>query len=95
MNKDYTSQVCPQCEAHTGKKDLKDRVHSCPECGYTTHRDVAAAQIVRNRGLSGVGGILDNKEIACGDNLTGTGNSLVKSLRSRKKGGEARIYPAS
>jgi putative transposase len=89
VNKDYTSQVCPQCDAHTGKKELKDRVHSCPECGYTTHRDVAAAQIVRNRGLSGVGRILDNKEIACGDGLTGTGNSLVKSPRSRKKSGEA------
>ena len=40
---------------------------------------------------SGVGRILEGKEIACGDGLTGTGNSLVKSLRSRKKGGEARL----
>ena len=95
VNKDYTSQVCPQCDAHTGKKDVSTLVHSCPECGYTTHRDVAAAQIVRNRGLSGVGRILDKKEIACGDGLTGTRNGLVKSQRSRKKGGEARIYPAS
>ena len=89
VDKDYTSQVCPQCDTHTGKKDLNVRIHSCPECGYTTPRDVAAAQIVRNRGLSEVGRILDNKEIACGDGLAGTGNSLVKSLRSRKKGGEA------
>jgi len=95
VNKDYTSQVCPQCDTHTGKKDLKDRVHSCPECGYTAHRDVAAAQIVRNRGLSGVGRILDIKENACGDGLTGTGNSLVKSLRSKNKGGEASINSAS
>ncbi|NET57688.1 MAG: transposase, partial [Symploca sp. SIO2E6] len=95
VNKDYTSQVCPQCDAHTGKKDLSTRIHSCPECGYTTHRDVAAAQIVRNRGVSGVGRILDKKEIACGDVLTGIRNGLVKSQRSRKKGGEARIYPAS
>ena len=55
----------------------------------------SAAQIVRNRGLSGVGRILDNKEIACGDGLTGTGNSLVKSPRSRKKSGEARQQTAS
>jgi putative transposase len=47
VNKDYTSQVCPQCDTHSGKKELKDRVHSCPECGYTTHRDVAAAQVIR------------------------------------------------
>ncbi|MEQ9549303.1 MAG: transposase [Coleofasciculus sp. G3-WIS-01] len=94
VNKDYTSQVCPQCDAHTGKKNKRDRVHSCSECGYTTHRDVAAAQIVRNRGLSGVGRILD-EENACGDGLTGTGNSLVKSPRSRNKGGEARLQSAS
>jgi putative transposase len=93
VDKNYTSQVCPQCDAHTGKKELKDRVHACPECGYTTHRDVAAAQIVRNRGISGVGRILENKdqENTCGDGLTGTGNRLVKSPRSKKKGGDASI----
>ncbi|HAG82373.1 MAG TPA: hypothetical protein DCL61_14695 [Cyanobacteria bacterium UBA12227] len=95
VNKDYTSQVCPQCDAHTGKKELKDRVHSCPECGYTTHRDVAAAQIVRHRGISEVGRILENKENACGDGLTGTGNRLVKNPRSKKKGYEARLQSAS
>ncbi|MBD1924798.1 transposase [Trichocoleus sp. FACHB-90] len=95
VNKDYTSQVCPQCDTHTGKKELSDRVHSCPECGYTTHRDVAAAQIIRNRGQSEVGRILDSKKNACGDGLTGTGNSLVKSPRSKKKGGEARLESAS
>jgi putative transposase len=91
VDKDYTSQVCPQCDSHTGKKELSVRIHSCPECGYTVHRDVAAAQIVRNRGISGVGRILDVKENACGDGLAGTGNRLVKSSRSRKKGEEACI----
>jgi putative transposase len=85
VNKDYTSQVCPNCNAHTGKKSLNDRVHSCQECGYTTHRDVAAAQVIRNRGLSAEGRSVDIKEVACGGGLTGTGNSLVKSLRDRKK----------
>ncbi len=47
VNKDYTSQVCPNCDTHTGKKELDDRVHNCPECGYRTHRDVAAAQVIR------------------------------------------------
>jgi putative transposase len=46
-----TSQTCPQCGAHTGKKDLSERVHHCSECGYTTDRDVAAAQVVMQRGL--------------------------------------------
>jgi putative transposase len=86
VDKDYTSQVCPQCDTHTGKKELSIRIHSCPECGYTVHRDVAAAQIVRNRGISGVGRILENQENACGDGLAGTLNSLVKSPRSKKKG---------
>jgi putative transposase len=93
VNKDYTSQVCPQCNTYTGKKELKDRVHSCPECGYITHRDVAAAQVIRNRGISGLGRSLE--ENACGDGLTGTGNSLVKSRKSRKKGGEASLKSAS
>ncbi len=82
VDKDYTSQVCPQCDTHTGKKELSVRIHSCPECGYTVYRDVAAAQIVRNRGVSGVGRILDVKENACGDGLTGTGNSLVQRGRN-------------
>jgi putative transposase len=60
-------------------------------CGYTTHRDVAAAQAIRNHGLSGKGRFLDIKENACGDGLTKTGNSLVKNLRDRKKGGKARL----
>ena len=84
VNKDYTSQVCPQCDTHTGKKELKDRIHSCSECGYTTHRDVAAAQVIRNRGISRLGRSPD--EIASGGDLTGTGNSLVKSHREKKKG---------
>jgi putative transposase len=95
VNKDYTSQVCPQCDTHTGKKALSIRIYSCPECGYTVHRDVAAAQIVRNRGISGVGRILDTKENACGDGLAGTGNSLVKSRKSRKKGEEASLKSTS
>ena len=91
VNKDYTSQVCPQCDTHTGKKDLSDRLHVCHNCGYTTHRDVAAAQVIRNRGISGLGRSLE--ENACGDGLTGTGSSLVKSQRSRKKKGDAAALP--
>jgi putative transposase len=50
-----TSQTCPQCGVHTGKKELNERVHHCVECGYTTDRDVAAAQVVEQRGLVAVG----------------------------------------
>ncbi len=48
-----TSQTCPECQA-TVKKDLSVREHKCPECGYSTHRDHAAAQMVRLRGLKNV-----------------------------------------
>jgi len=50
-----TSQICPQCLTETGKKDLSERVHHCHACGYTTDRDVAAAQVVCIRGLEAVG----------------------------------------
>lgn len=93
VDKDYTSQVCPQCDTHTGKKNLSDRLHACHECGYTTHRDVAAAQVIRNRGINALGRSVE--ENACGYGLAGTGNRLVKSQRNRKKGGEARLQSAS
>lgn len=55
-----TSQTCPSCGVHTGKKPLSLRKHLCPSCGYETHRDVAAAQVVLQRGIedrtSGRGG---------------------------------------
>jgi ribosomal protein L37AE/L43A len=55
VNADGTSQTCPKCNHHTGKKDLSQRIHRCSECGYTTDRDVAAAQVVVQRGLAAVG----------------------------------------
>lgn len=53
-----TSQICPQCQTHTGKKDLSERIHKCFECGYETNRDVAAAQVVMQRGYTAVGHIV-------------------------------------
>ena len=84
VNNNGTSQTCPNCGAYTGKKTLDIRLHQCYECGYTTTRDVAAAQEVNNRGLKAVGQIVS--ENVCGDGLTGTSGhtSLVKNLRSRK-----------
>lgn len=55
VDKDYTSQICSNCGVHTGKKALDIRVHNCPECGYVADRDVCAAEVVRNRGLTAVG----------------------------------------
>ncbi|MDJ0898703.1 MAG: transposase [Xenococcus sp. MO_188.B8] len=58
VNKDGTSQTCPNCGTHTGQKKLKVRIHNCSECGYPTTRDVAASQEVRNRGIAAVGQIV-------------------------------------
>ena len=54
VDPNLSSQTCPKCQTLTGKKELSQRVHSCPTCGYTTDRDVAAAQIVEQRGVVSV-----------------------------------------
>jgi putative transposase len=69
VDKNFTSQICPNCGAHTGKKTLDVREHECHQCGYKTHRDVAAAQVIRNRGIDALGHSVS--ENACGDGLTG------------------------
>jgi putative transposase len=65
----YTSQICPNCGAHTGKKDLSERIHKCPECQYEINRDVAAAKVICNRGIAAVGQIVE--QIDCVGVLSG------------------------
>jgi putative transposase len=48
-----TSQECPECGGEV-KKELSLRVHNCPHCRYTTDRDVAAGQNIRNRGIKSI-----------------------------------------
>jgi putative transposase len=55
VDSNKSSQICPNCLTQTGKKELSERTHSCQHCGYTTDRDVAAAQVVLIRGLAAVG----------------------------------------
>lgn len=49
-----TSQTCPSCQTITGKKELSERIHECQHCRYKTDRDVAAAQVVVQRGCVAV-----------------------------------------
>jgi putative transposase len=49
VNARGTSQACPACGVIV-KKALSQRWHNC-ECGYSTHRDHAAAQVIFARGL--------------------------------------------
>jgi putative transposase len=44
----YTSQECPKC-GNRKKKLLSERQHKCSKCGYQTHRDTAAAEIILAR----------------------------------------------
>lgn len=70
VNPDGTSQTCPKCNTHTGKKELSERVHRCDVCGYETHRDHAAAEVIRLRGL----------EIFSTVGLTGSENAYAVGL---------------
>ncbi|MGL5074321.1 MAG: RNA-guided endonuclease InsQ/TnpB family protein, partial [Waterburya sp.] len=69
----YTSQICPECNTHTGKKELGERVHNCPECGYQTTRDHASGRVILNRGIESMRSTdgLSGKEIACQVVLSG------------------------
>jgi len=51
VNARYTSQTCPEC-GEVKKKVLSERRHSC-ECGYTAHRDHAAARVILARSTLG------------------------------------------
>ena len=81
-----TSQECPECGGEV-KKDLSIRIHRCPHCGYTTHRDVAAGQNIRNRGIALVSTAgLAGKETACAADLPGTEATQSRQVaKSRKK----------
>jgi putative transposase len=65
-----TSQICPNCGVNCGQKDLSQRRHDCDRCGDQTDRDIAAAQVVKERGLSSVGQtrkmLTEGKEIGVG-----------------------------
>ncbi|MDZ8023909.1 MAG: transposase [Nostoc sp. DedQUE11] len=91
VDKNYTSQQCPECGTHTGKKELSQRIHCCPVCFYTTSRDVAAAQVVKNRGLelvssSAAGLVVEVKQNVCRPDAAGTSSnvSLAGTGRNRK-----------
>jgi putative transposase len=71
VNSRGTSQECPECGAAV-KKGLAVRVHQCPECGYTTDRDVASGQVIRNRGIDLISTVgHTGKETVCAGDKSG------------------------
>lgn len=94
VNCNGTSQMCPICDANT-PKDLSVRIHSCPSCGYSTDRDVAASQVVRKRGLISVSA--DGQSVqqnVCGEVLPGTEMSRQGSVKQKIRGGNSMESPA-
>jgi putative transposase len=81
-----TSQGCPNCGGAV-RKDLSVRLHQCPHCNYTTDRDVASGQVIRNRGITlistpGLGGM----ETACADGLPGAGETQSRQVSKSRRG---------
>ena len=57
-----SSQTCPNCRIQV-RKELGNRVHSCPECLYQVDRDIASAQELLLRGQETYPGTLEKQEI--------------------------------
>ncbi len=77
-----TSQTCPMCDTPTDK-DLSVRVHDCV-CGYRTDRDVAAAQVVKKRGLLSLSA--DGQAVeqnVCKADLTGAAMPSQEALKQK------------
>ena len=70
VDKNYSSQECPNCRLFTGKKALSQRIHKCQYCHVEMNRDKASAQIIQQRGQMAVGQPV-SIEKACGDDATG------------------------
>ncbi|MFB2979414.1 RNA-guided endonuclease InsQ/TnpB family protein [Microseira sp. BLCC-F43] len=80
-----TSQECPSCGAKV-RKDLRVRVHLCPNCNYTTDRDVASSQVIRNRGIKLVSTVGQTGiESACADDLPGAGANQSRQVSQPHK----------
>lgn len=77
----FTSQMCPNCGTHTGKKELNSRLHECDHCGFTTDRDVAAAMIVEQRGLAA---LCPRVKLPVDVSCSGIGNSLGRTDEAGK-----------
>lgn len=56
VNPAYTTQECSKCK-HREEKKLSERMHCCSQCGYTTTRDLNAAQNILALGIDGLGAI--------------------------------------
>ncbi|MFP5271160.1 RNA-guided endonuclease InsQ/TnpB family protein [Coleofasciculus sp.] len=81
-----TSGECPNCGGEV-KKDLSVRIHQCPNCNYTTDRDVASGQVIRNRGITLISTVgQTGMETACEVGLLGTKGTSSRQVAKPRKG---------
>jgi putative transposase len=81
-----TSQICPNCRSEA-RKELSDRYHVCPLCGYgvdiPVDRDVASAQEICNRGIQTYRGTPEKQEIV--SQVVLSGNKVLDKWRRGEK----------
>jgi len=82
----FTSQICNKCGTDV-PKELYQRKHECPNCGYYAGRDANASHNILKRGLKKVG--LPRSELTPVDTRTSVmpflaGHVLVEEAGSRK-----------
>ena len=65
VEKNYSSQECPNCRLFTGKKLLSERQHKCQYCHVETIRDYASSLIIEQRGKTAVGQPVGYTQMAC------------------------------
>ncbi|NER91619.1 transposase [Moorena sp. SIO3A2] len=75
VNPRNTSQNCSNCGKKVPKK-IKDRIHSCPHCGYVADRDVNAAINILNLA---VGHSVSNKAYRVTEAVAGVGKKPALS----------------
>ena len=68
VDPNYTSQTCPDCGV-IKRKELSERVHSCP-CGCVLDRDVAAAKVILHKAGNGLEGL----------NVAGCGERALRKM---------------
>ena len=91
VNPRNTSQNCSNCGTKVPKK-LQDRIHACPNCGYTADRDVNAARNILNLvSQSGLGGF---RRGGTGEPERAVGHPVTKAYRATEPLGGVGKKPA-
>ena len=81
------SQTCPKC-GYQEKKTLDQRTHVCNNCGYTQHRDIAAAEVMLfwySNNLQGLGTNLLDVDDSSSTSPTRKTSGTMKQLGQKKR----------